>query len=82
MFKILMYAKKLECAGVSREQAEAHVQLIAEIIEGDMATKEDLKRVEAKLMSEMTHLENRLTIKLGTIVTIALGAFAAAVKFF
>jgi hypothetical protein len=88
MFNTLMYAKKLEDAGVSREQAEAHIQIMAEIVEGDMATKEDLNQVKNELKGdirelkiEMNHLENRLIIKLGTIVTVALAAFATAVKF-
>ena len=38
MFNTLQYAKKLEAVGVSREQAEAHIQIIADIIEGDLAT--------------------------------------------
>jgi hypothetical protein len=88
MFNTLMYAKKLEDAGVSREQAEAHIQIMAEIVEGDMATKEDLNQVKNELKGdirelkiEMNHLENRLIIKLGTIVTVARAAFATAVKF-
>ena len=42
MFNTLMYAKKLEEAGVSRPQAEAHVQIMAEIVEGNLATKQDM----------------------------------------
>ncbi len=64
MFNTLAYAKKLEQVGVTREQAEAHVQIIAEIIEGDVATKTDVKELENKLIQ----LEYRLVIKLGAIV--------------
>jgi hypothetical protein len=58
MFNTLRYAKKLEAAGVLREHAEAHVQIIAEIIEVDLATKQDLRE-----------LEFRLFVKLGTLMS-------------
>ena len=38
----LKYVRFLEGVGISREQAEAHVQLITEITEGDLATKQDV----------------------------------------
>lgn len=78
MFNTLMYAKKLEGVGVSREQAETHIQIIAEIVEADLATKQDIE----KLKNELVQLEYRLVIKLGTIVTISIAAVATMVKFF
>lgn len=73
MFNTLKYARKLEAVGISRDQAEAHIQIIAEIIEGDVATKADLKE-----------LENRLVIKLSAIVggmiTLAIAIVAAISK--
>jgi hypothetical protein len=62
MFNTLKYTKLLEAAGVSRQQAETHVQIIAEIVEDRLATKQDLKE-----------LEYRLTLKLGTMVTVIVG---------
>lgn len=41
MFNSLKYAKKLEDAGVTREQAEAHVQILTEVMETNFATKHD-----------------------------------------
>lgn len=78
MFNTLMYAKKLEEAGVARQQAEAHVQVIAEILEVNLATKEDIARIEEKLLQ----LEYRLTFKMGTVVVVAVSAIAAFVKLF
>jgi hypothetical protein len=63
MFNTLSYTKKLEQAGVSREQAEAHVQIIAEIVEGDLSTKQDIK----DLKDEMQKMEYRIVIKLGAL---------------
>ena len=66
--------------GVSRDQAEAHVKIIAEIVEGDLATKQDIERLENKLLQ----LEYRLIIKLGAvvgaIVTLAIAVTAAISK--
>ncbi len=70
MFNTLKYTKKLESVGITREQAEAHIQIIAEIVEEDVATKNDLK-----------DLENRLVIKLsailGGMITLAIAVITA-----
>ncbi len=65
MFDTLRYSKILEAVGLSRDQAEAHVKIIAEIVEGELATKQDIK----ELKDEMIKLEYRLIIKLGAVVT-------------
>ncbi|MCC6278157.1 MAG: DUF1640 domain-containing protein, partial [Oligoflexia bacterium] len=53
MINTLKYAKKLEEAGFSRQQAEANIQIIADIVEGDVATKQDIKEIK----DEMQKLE-------------------------
>ncbi len=60
VFNTLQYARKLEEAGIPRNQAEAHIQIITEIVEGDLATKQDLKNVEMALGQEMTALRRDL----------------------
>ena len=86
MFDTLGYAKKLEEVGVAREQAEAHVRILADVIEGNLATKQDineLRNIDIRdLRHEMRQLEYRLVIKLGTVVTLAIAAMATIVKFF
>lgn len=81
MFDTLKYSRILEAVGLSREQAEAHIRIISEIVEGDLATKHDIER----LRTEIIHLEYRLIIKLSavmvTIVTIGIAAVAALSKF-
>ena len=42
MNNAIKYVKILESTGVSREQAEAHVQVLTDFLEGDLATKEDV----------------------------------------
>lgn len=72
MLHTLKYVKTLEQAGISRNQAEAHVQIIAEVAEESLATKQDIK----ELKDEMQKMEYRLVIKLGTIVTLSFATAA------
>ncbi|WP_413584380.1 hypothetical protein [Bdellovibrio sp. HCB274] len=54
MFDTLMYAKRLEAAGMSREQAEAQVNIIAEMVVDGVATKQDLALMKAEISKELT----------------------------
>lgn len=87
MFDSLMYAKKLEEAGLTREQAEVHVQMLTDVVNSNLATRQDLKdlrgdlRAEtAGLHAELRALEYRMTIKLGTIVSLAIGVAVTLAK--
>lgn len=60
MFNTLRYAKKLEAAGVSREQAEAQIQIIAEILEEDMATKVDINNAKDELKVDIHNVRAEL----------------------
>ena len=60
MNNALKYVKILEGTGITREQAEAHVQMISEVLEGELATKQDLKNLETKLDSSIERLEVKL----------------------
>ena len=82
MFNAFKYTKQLEEVGFSRAQAEIQLQIITEIVEGDLATKQDLGTSVERLEHKMLQMEYRLIIKLGTIITITIGAFAALVKLF
>ncbi len=59
---------KLKAVGVSQEQADAFVRAIVES-QYELATKRDL-----------TDLENRLIIKLGGLIAIAIGIVAVLLK--
>lgn len=91
MFNTLKYANILEEAGVSREQAETHVQIVSEIMNNHLATQQDLKDMRFELQAEMQALrsevksdlailEQRMTVKLGTIVSIAIGVAVTLAK--
>ncbi|HEX4923995.1 MAG TPA: hypothetical protein VFV50_07910 [Bdellovibrionales bacterium] len=105
MFNSLKYAKMLEDVGHSRAQAEAHVQMVTEIMETHLATKDDIHGVrgdirelrgkmehdfslvyakfdglKSDLESRIVQSEYRMTIRLGTIISIALGAAVTLTK--
>jgi hypothetical protein len=45
MFDTLKYVKLLEQAGLSRELAETHVQVLVEVMDNQLATGEDLRNM-------------------------------------
>jgi len=79
-FDSLGYARKLEAAGFSREQAEVQTDALREIIEDRLATKSDLKALEAQLEGKIRELEYRLTIRLGGMMAASIAIVAALVK--
>jgi hypothetical protein len=68
-FDTLAYSKKLRAVGFTEEQAEAQAETIKELINEQLATKQDLKE-----------LELRLAVKLGAIVTAGIVVVTALVK--
>jgi hypothetical protein len=53
MFSSLDAVKKLQEVGVPREHAEAYVGVLMEIRESNIATKQDLRAMETRLLSEI-----------------------------
>jgi hypothetical protein len=49
--------KKLKEAGFTEQQAEAQVQVFSEIIESNLATKQDLKEVEIAFKQDLKEIE-------------------------
>lgn len=68
-FDTLAYARRLRQAGFSEQQAEAQAEGLAAVVTETLATKQDLRE-----------LEYRLTLRLGTMMTLAIGSVAALVK--
>ena len=54
---------------------------MTEIVDERMATKADLREMEARLSSEMQKLEYRLTIRLGAMLAAGVAVLAALVTF-
>ena len=87
----LEYARRLQEAGVAREQAEAHATVLTEMILAEVATKQDvelsieravapLAREIELLRDEIGRMQDRMTIRLGAMLVIGIGALTALQK--
>jgi hypothetical protein len=93
-FDTLKFANRLKQAGVPSAYAEAEAEALADILEanlGELATKADILDTKKELSSNMQHLEQRMsaqfiqleqrmTIKLGTLMVMAVSIVATLVK--
>ncbi len=73
MFDTHAFVKELTQAGMPEAQAEALARNQATLIDEKLVTKQDLKR-------ELRELELRLTLRLGSMMVVAIGVVAALVK--
>ena len=85
------FVKELTQAGMPEEQAEVLARSQATLIDEKLATKQDLKELELRLkrdiqelkrdMQEMElRLKHDLTVRLGSMMVVAVGVIAALVK--
>ena len=85
------FVKELTQAGMPEEQAEVLARSQATLIDEKLATKQDLKELELRLkrdiqelkrdMQEMElRLKHDLTLRLGSMIVVAIGVVAALVK--
>ena len=78
------FVKELTQAGMPEEQAEVLARSQAMLIDEKLATKQDLKELEMRLTRDMKELELRLkhdlTVRLGSMMVVAIGVVAALVK--
>jgi hypothetical protein len=65
--------KKLKAAGFTEEQAEAQTNIIAQLVEEQLVTRQYLDE-------RLKELEYRLIIRLGSMIVIAVGVVATLVK--
>ena len=82
-FDTLGYSKRLQAAGISRPQAEAHAEAAREFIMTEVVTKQDLALAVDNLKLAMDNLKlamdnqtHRLTIRLGSLVAAGIAALA------
>jgi len=66
-FDTLGYFEKLKTAGVPEIQAKAHTEAMREIVEERLATKQDLREMEARLTVNLT---NRFGVMLAAAVAL------------
>ena len=67
------FVKELTQAGMPEEQAEVLARSQAMLIDEKLATKRDLKELELRLKHD-------LTVRLGSMMVVAIGVVAALVK--
>ena len=72
-FDTLSYARRLKALGFSDEQAETLADATRELATDQMVTQSFFE-------SELDKLSMRLTIRMGTIAALCVGAFAAIIK--
>ena len=71
------FIQRLQSAGFRTEQAEAVADAFRDAQgEGEFATKRDIERLESGLIA----LEHRMTIELGGLMVVAVGAVATLTK--
>lgn len=70
VFNSLKYARCLEASGFTRQQAEAQADILTEIIDERMTTKQDLRA-----------LELRLTVRFGIMLAVGVALIAALIAF-
>ena len=75
-FDTLAFSKRLRDKGVPQEQAEAHAEAIREFVMTDLATKADIR----ELRQEIHSLSLQLTVRLGGLIVVGIGALAALIK--
>ncbi len=83
-FDTLEYAKALEAAGFTEQQAEVQAKALARIVDDTLATKVDLEALKLELQRDIRQLEERLTyrltLRMGTMLVAAVGVIAALNK--
>ena len=80
MFDTHAFVKELTEAGMPEQQAEVLARSQATLIDEKLATKEDLKKLELATKRDLKELELRLTLRLGSMMVVAIGVVAALVK--
>jgi hypothetical protein len=87
-------AKKLRDGGVPQDQAEAHAEAARDFIMVELATKADVLAIKSDLLATEQRLQAsvreldtkidtqtlRLTVRLGAMQVVLIGAFAALLK--
>jgi hypothetical protein len=63
----LAYSKKLQEAGFTARQAEVQAEALHMVLEHDIATKQDLRELEARLETKMAQMEARLEARMAQV---------------
>ena len=73
-FNAFKYVDQLRSVGIPDRQAEEQIKILSEIIDSELATKRDLKELEASIKKDMV-------ITMGSFSALILGSLVALAKF-
>ena len=82
-FDSLTYANRLKAAGMDAGLAEVQASAMSEVIHGHfqtLSTKQEVQQLGHDLRKDMHLLEQRMVIKLGSLMVLAIGMVATLVK--
>ena len=82
-FKSLTYANQHKAAGMDAGLAEVQASAMTEVIHGHfqtLSTKQEVQQLGHDLRKDMQLLEQRMVIKLGSLMVLAIGMVATLVK--
>ncbi|MES2998606.1 MAG: DUF1640 domain-containing protein [Pseudomonadota bacterium] len=75
----LAWAKKLERAGIPTQHAEAQVELLANVIEDNICTKQNFKEFEGKIEIKLKELEIKIVESKNDLIKWFVGTFIVAI---
>ncbi|MBW2740246.1 MAG: hypothetical protein JRE64_15690 [Deltaproteobacteria bacterium] len=79
-FDTLAYAKKMKSAGFTEQQAEVQAEAFMEIVEGKIASKQDILDIKRDIKELELRLKHDLTLRLGGMMVTGIAVVAALVK--
>jgi len=79
-FDTLAYAKKMKSAGFTEQQAEVQAEAFMEIVEGKIASKQDILDLKRDIKELELRLKHDLTLRLGGMMVTGIAVVAALVK--
>lgn len=80
-FDTLLFSKAMKEAGMSEKTAEALAEELKKFREaGELATKGDIDLLQNNIQKEMQILEQKLIMKLGSFIAVAVGILAVIIK--
>ena len=76
----MSYNERLQAKGYTKEQAEEQIKVLLEIINAHLITKQDFTQFEHNVELRLKDLEHRLTIRVGSMIAVAIAIIAALGK--
>lgn len=79
-----IYRNLASKGGFTEAQADALTDALRNVVShnvDNLATKDDISHLENKIRSEMKIMQQQLTIRLGGIMVVGIGALAALLQF-